>query len=111
MFVRKKKNASGVISVQVIDKSSGKYKVLKTIGCSSDPLEIDQLYRQAFIEIPKLNGQHQLDFDKGSEQAFIDEVVNSITAIYLQGPELLLGKLFNEIGFSAIKDSLFRHLV
>ncbi len=28
MFVRQKKNKSGVISIQVIDKSSGKYKVL-----------------------------------------------------------------------------------
>lgn len=28
MFVRKKKNKSGLVSVQVIDKSSGKYKIL-----------------------------------------------------------------------------------
>jgi len=40
MFVRKKKNKSGVVSVQVIDKSSGKYKVKKTIGSSSKPDEI-----------------------------------------------------------------------
>ena len=31
MFVRKKKNKSGVISVQVIDKSSGRYKVKKIL--------------------------------------------------------------------------------
>jgi hypothetical protein len=30
MFARQKKNKSGVISVQVIDKSSGKYKLIKT---------------------------------------------------------------------------------
>jgi hypothetical protein len=29
----------------------------------------------------------------------------------LAGPELLLGKLFDEIGFNKIKDELFRHLV
>lgn len=27
------------------------------------------------------------------------------------GPEIILGKLFNEIGFNCIKDELFRHLV
>ncbi len=31
MFIRKKKNPSGVISVLVIDKSSSKYCVIKTI--------------------------------------------------------------------------------
>ena len=36
MFIRQKKNKSGVISIQVIDKSNGKYKLLKTIGSSSD---------------------------------------------------------------------------
>jgi hypothetical protein len=46
MFVRKKPNKSGVISIQVIDKSSGKYKLIKTIGSSSDPKIVEQLYKQ-----------------------------------------------------------------
>ena len=37
MFVRKKKNRSGTVSVVVADKSSGRFKELKTIGVSSDP--------------------------------------------------------------------------
>ena len=44
MFVRKKKNPSGVVSVQIIDKSSGKYRVVKTVGSSSNLEEIDLLY-------------------------------------------------------------------
>ena len=43
MFVRKKLNMSGVISVQIIDKSSGRYVVYKTIGSSSDDNEIIHL--------------------------------------------------------------------
>jgi len=35
MFIRKLKNRSGSISVQIISKASGKYKVIKTIGSSS----------------------------------------------------------------------------
>jgi hypothetical protein len=46
MFIRKKKNPSGIISVQVIDKSGGKYKVFKTIGSSSDIEEIETFYIQ-----------------------------------------------------------------
>lgn len=36
---------------------------------------------------------------------------NGIRKLSLVGPELLLGKLFDEIGFNSIKDELFRHLV
>jgi len=111
MFVRKKKNPSGLVSIQIIDKSSGKYKVIKTVGSSTDPGRVEELYRQAFLEIPKLTGQQHIDFNRQQEEIFVEEVVNSITAIYLKGPELLLGKLFDEVGFSAIKDDLFRHLV
>ncbi|WP_106484193.1 hypothetical protein [Bacteroides sp. Marseille-P3684] len=43
MFVRKKKNRSGTVSVVIADKSSGKFKELKTIGVSSAPDEIVRL--------------------------------------------------------------------
>jgi hypothetical protein len=35
MFIRQKKNKTGTISVQVIDKSSGKYKVIHSAGSSA----------------------------------------------------------------------------
>jgi len=47
MFVRKNPNKSGSISVPVIDKSTGSYKVVKTLGSSQDPQEVDQLIRRA----------------------------------------------------------------
>ena len=43
MFVRKKKNRSGSISVQIISKKNGRYKVVETIGCSKDEREIEKL--------------------------------------------------------------------
>jgi hypothetical protein len=41
MFARKKPNPSGVVSIKIIDKSSGNYKVIKTIGSSADADEIE----------------------------------------------------------------------
>jgi hypothetical protein len=35
MFIREKKNKSGSSSIQIISKSAGKYKVVKTIVSSS----------------------------------------------------------------------------
>ena len=52
MFVRKKKNPSGVVSVQIIDKSKGAYRVVKTIGSSSDFSTIEALYQQGRKWIP-----------------------------------------------------------
>jgi hypothetical protein len=56
MFVRKKKNKCGVVSVQIIDKSTGKYRMVKTIGSSNDPAEIDILYNQGLDYIEHYQG-------------------------------------------------------
>ena len=111
MFVRKKPNKSGVVSIQIIDKSSGSYEVFKTIGRSSDPDTIDGLYQEAKREISILTGQQQFNFDKDREKELVELFFHHIEGMELVGPELLLGKLFDEIGFNAIKDELFRHLV
>ena len=109
MFIRQKKNKSGVISVQVIDKSSGKYKLVKTIGSSSDKLKIIQLVTEAEIWLKKHSGLIEIDFTQSD--ILLEQLVGSIQQIKIVGIELLLGKLFTDIGFSAIKDELFKKLV
>lgn len=89
MFVRQKKNKSGVISIQVIDKSSGKYKVLKTIGSSSIPSEIKTLLEKGKDYINKRIGYRELDFSNTDE--IILSVLNNITSHKLAGIELILG--------------------
>lgn len=109
MFIRQKKNKSGVISIQVIDKSSGKYKLLKTIGSSSELNQIGKLLLEAqnyIKEIKKLN-----EFDFSNSNQLIQNVLENITALKLSGIDLVLGKIFNEIGFNKIEDSLFKDLV
>jgi hypothetical protein len=109
MFVRQKKNKSGVISVQVIDKSRGQYKVAKTIGSTSDVSSLPKLKAEAELWIAQQLGARELDFDQAD--LLLEQLVNSIEQIKIVGIEILLGKLFNEIGFNAIKDELFRKLV
>ena len=60
MFVRKKPNKNGLISVQIIDKSSGKYVVRQTVGSSTDLAEIALLIKKGKQEI--LKGQTSLPF-------------------------------------------------
>jgi transposase len=111
MFVRQKKNKSGKVSVQVIDKSSGKYKLKKTIGSSSDSSEIESLLKQAERYIKECVGQRELNFTLGDDDQYYQSIYENIQSVQLLGPELILGKIFNEIGFNRINDELFKHLV
>lgn len=111
MFIRQKNNESGTVSIQIIDKSRGRYKIVKTIGTSMDPLVLDQLNIQAKAELIRLQQQLNFNFDIGNEKELVDLIFKGIEQIRLVGPELILGKIFDEIGFNSIKDELFRHLV
>ena len=111
MYWRKKKNKSGIISVQVIDKSSGKYKLAKTIGSSSNELEIKKLVEKAQHYINTFGGQTELDFVLGDDQRYFLSIYDNIQQVQLLGPEIVLGKLFDQIGFNIIAEELFRHLV
>ena len=111
MFVRRKPNPSGVISVQIIDKSTGSYEVFRTVGSSADLAQIDLLVKKAKLEILQHSKQIPLPFNQQAELEFADTFINHIDSLELAGPELLLGKIFDEIGFNAVEDDLFRHLV
>lgn len=108
MFVRKKKNKSGVISIQIVDKSSGKYKMLKTIGSSKNPEVVEQLYQQGIDYIQHYQGQGTIDF---SACDFKEAVKQSIQNISIEGINLLLGKIYSEIGFDSIDSDLLKQLV
>jgi len=111
MFLRKKLNKSGVISIQVIEKRNGKSILVKTIGSSPVPAIISDLVQQGEEFISQIKGQTLLNFDIENEQQLVDLFFNGIKELKLAGPELLLGKLFDEIGFNAIHEPLFRHLI
>ncbi len=112
MFVRKKRNASGSVSVQIIDKTNG-YRVFQTVGSSRDPNEIERFLLQARQIIHAGPPGHLWLFPNQTKEElilenFLDHLSNA--QIHTVGPELIFGALFDRIGFDAIKDPLFRHL-
>ena len=111
MFVRKKNNKSGVISIQVIGKPNGKYKLLKTIGSSSDPEVTKHLYHLGLEWIDDERNKNQKEFDFSDEEQLLLSALNQIDSITESGTDALLGKIFDEIGFNVINDELFRLLV
>lgn len=111
MFIRQKKNKSGSISVQIISKSYGKYKLIKSYSSSSIPETILSNVLKAKQEIRRLESSPSLFvLEKDTLiESFLSEVENA--QIRTIGPELVFGKIFDYIGFNAINEELFRHLV
>jgi len=107
VFIRKKKNKSGSICVQIIQKVQGRYKVIKTLGSSKDSHTIDQYYRSAQEAIPRLFNQLNV-FEPPKSSIELDGLSND--DIRIVGPELVFGKIFDFIGFSKIPDQLFKDL-
>ncbi len=99
-----KANRSGIISIQVIDKSGGSYRVVKTIGSSQDSIEVEKFVLEAKRFIQSYNGAQELDFT--DYRKTYSEVLSAISSHKLLGIEYVLGRIFDTIGFSAIKDSL-----
>jgi transposase len=117
MYVRKKINPSGMVSVQIIDKSTGRYRVLKTIGSSSDTMEVERLYSEGKQWIHNYSGQQDIfeqykrDENKIRESEETNRVLDNVENIMLNGTELILERVFRLIGFDRIKDDILRYLV
>jgi len=112
MFARKKKNRSGSVSVQVIDKSKA-YRVVKTIGSSKEPEQIRRMFELAKLFIAHQNKQYSLfPKDQQSNAAVLDFVRNvQNSQVRTVGPELIFGRIFDQIGFDVIGERLFRDIV
>ena len=111
MFVRRKRNRSGSTSINIVSKNKGRYRVLKAVGVSNDPQEIEKLHQKAKNEVVSLSKQGSLFiFEKDLIiKNFVENLTN--TQIRTIGPELVFGKIFDAIGFGKIRDGLFRSLV
>ena len=119
MHVRLKKNRSGSISVIVVDKSSGRYKELHTVGIAKDGSEVASLRQKGleWIRQRELEMHPELDLygeDRRAcefEKEMTERVVSNIDNILINGAELILNRVFDRIGFNQIEDDVFRKLV
>lgn len=114
MFIRKKKNPSGVVSVQVIDKSHGKYRMIKTIGSSLDNVEIEELCNLGKQWISNHLGEQDLfqqELKQQEEKQVIEHLLSNIENILINGTQLILDRVFNIIGFNKIDDKILQNLV
>lgn len=97
--------------MQVIQKINSRYRVVKTVGSATTRQEIEKLVNLARQEIDRLTAQPKLfasESDVMIEQAFAQLTNSNIRTL---GPEIIFGKIYDHIGFGAIREGMFRHLV
>lgn len=101
MFVKRIKNKNGKTYVQVVDKSSGKYKVLTSVGNSSDKEQIKQIGQgklsksninnKGYNKYLKLDGEINvsIDYDKYKADACWDGLKGYIANSSLSKDEII----------------------
>jgi len=125
--VRKKRNASGSVSIHIVDRSNRGYKLVESVGSSKDEKEIEKLYQKALDRIDELENNLLFVSKRNNKKELLKELLSEVTTqdFLPIGDELIFGRLFDEIGCKGIisnnsnqsfrkieeKEFLFRSLV
>jgi len=112
MYVRRKPNKTGTVSVQVIDKHTGKYSVMRSFGTGrteAELLSLEEHARQFIVEQQGYVGELFVAEEEVRLEDFLSTIRN--THIQVIGPELIYGRLYDKIGYCKIGNAMFRHLV
>lgn len=119
MYIRRKKYPSGNVGIIVVEKINGKMKELATIGIARSEDDVDALVKlgQEWMDRERQRRQPRLDLFGEErircEQELVnaEQLLNSITNIAIDGADLILDRVFNNVGFNRIEDDIFRKLV
>ena len=115
MFVRKKRNRAGTISVVVVDKSHGGFKEVKNFGVVDSDEEADVLCMRAREWISGYAGQQVIDFGMNPTQEReledAERAFANIDSVFMNAPKLILDPIYDSIGFNRIPDEVLRSLV
>ena len=119
MFIRKKKYRSGNVGVIVVEKVNGKMNELTTIGIARHQEEIDSLIAKGHKWMdeeqerrhPRLDlfGEERKKCD--AELLSAEQMLSYITNVSINGADLILDRVFDNVGFNRIDDEVFRQLV
>ena len=119
MYIRKKKYPSGNIGIIVVEKINGKMKELVTIGIAKSDDEVETLLSRGheWIDRERERRHPRLDLfgeeRKRCEQELMnaERLLSNITNISINGADLILDRVFDNVGFNRIEDEIFRKLV
>ena len=92
MFVGRRPNKSGSVSVQLVEKRDGRSVVVRSFGSSRDAAELRRLGAGARTALETLERQQSISFGRSDrEQAAVELVKGAV--VRSVGPALVLGKI------------------
>jgi hypothetical protein len=108
--IREKKNPSGSVSIQIIDRKSRGYKVVESVACVKSEEELKIFQDIAVARLKELQKEFYptlFDEEKIEEKvSFLDLGNKDLIPV---GDELIYGKIFNRLGCSGV-DMEFKQL-
>lgn len=117
LHIRKKKNKSGSVSIQIIDRNNRKYKVIETIACVSNEEELSFYLDVANSRLSELSKElYPTLFNEEQKDDALEFISLSNKDLIPVGDELIYGKIFHRLGCSKIdleykRAKLFKELV
>lgn len=99
MFIRKNKNRSGSISIQICQKVNHSNRVLKTVGIANSSREEELLMMLAKTQIERMRGA--LGLFAEHDDLVVENFVNQLSGGDFRqvGPEQVLGGIYQHIGY------------
>lgn len=99
MFIRKNKNRSGTVSIQIVEKINRTNRIVKTVGVASTPREEELLILLAKSQLSQIQGMQSLFVEH--DDLVVENFVNTLSSGDLQivGPELILAPIYQKIGY------------
>ena len=94
----------------MIEKRNGRSAVVATIGCARDEADLVRLESVARVEIERRRAQMSFNFDVSELEKELVKALSS-GSVRAVGPEIILGSIFDAIGFNVIAEPLFRAIV
>lgn len=115
VFIRKGKNKSGNISIQIVKKINRKNRIVKHVGTGKTVLEIEELIKEAedYLTSERIKSGKLSLFDNRLNKKEIDRILNRFEFVkaYDTVTYKLLEYFYEKIGLSKIKDDCFKDLV
>jgi hypothetical protein len=87
MYIRRKKNISGSLSVYILEKQNGKQVLIKSMGAAHTESGISRLENLARKEIERLSKQRVIEFSYDQDEqhkSFIRDSILSISEYSIQ---------------------------
>ncbi|MDR1552137.1 MAG: transposase, partial [Prevotellaceae bacterium] len=87
---------------------------MKRFGTSSDAQEIEELFQQGKKWISEQKGERDMFLEHArhrEEKEIVSDFLNKVENILLNGTQLILNPVYENIGFNTINDDILKHLV